>query len=753
MPVLYCHWRSGGEGVFRRAFRLVVPGTTLSEGSVADLCELVRRSALFERSLRRANADPALRGSSASLSLRWCCDDEPLERAASFSEPLLGCVEAGGDVFLDVRPPPAEAAAAPAKAPTAPAASAGSAAATAQRKDPAESPPAVPAERLEQLLRDADAAFAARKLRRADDAWAAVLEADPANERATIGRARVHLDAGRPRKAARLLDGLVARRAAAKRVVDPAVLQLHGQALRQAGRFDDAVAAFDKAGVALPIVAPTAGAPAAAAGALAGTKGGRPLSRLDCLAAAAAAMLDQGNDVGAVQVLNSVLAHADRHTGVLVQYARVTALKGDTPAAIGTLMRAVVADQTSAEVKEAFAKTVALPGALDALLALVPAKDASAASALGFLAMCARDFGAVGAAARLLVHATDRDPASATYALNLVHCLESLGALQLAFEFGRHFLRRNAAAEARNEAAYYCCVAQCLGTLQRGRDDAAGTAPRPPAAAGAAAATTARPGLGTSLSLRGEASTGPATVVHVLGDSHVMSPSWHRVQLPSSLLPSSSASSSSSSSSSSPGAAASAETAAATANATALLVPALTTGIKAWHLRPASVFYPRVHFEAVAGALPTGSTLLCCIGEIDCREGVLLAVEKRRYKDVESGLRKVATILAARLGRLAAERDLTILIQPAAPVLDPTRPIVVAFNAKLQPAIAAEQERLGSQRAAGRLVWLDYLPRMLDGSVADLRFREPEFGLDGTHLHPRYLSLVEDAAAAAVREG
>ncbi|KAA0171664.1 hypothetical protein FNF28_00597 [Cafeteria roenbergensis] len=753
MPVLYCHWRSGGEGVFRRAFRLEVPGTTLSEGSVADLCELVRRSALFERSLRRANADPALRGSSASLSLRWCCDDEPLERAASFSEPLLGCVEAGGDVFLDVRPPPAEAAAAPAEAPTAPAASAGSAAATAQRKDPAESPPAVPAERLEQLLRDADASFAARKLRRADDAWAAVLEADPANERATIGRARVHLDAGRPRKAARLLDGLVARRAAAKRAVDPAILQLHGQALRQAGRFDDAVAAFDKAGVALPIVAPTAGAPAAAAGALAGTKGGRPLSRLDCLAAAAAAMLDQGNDVGAVQVLNSVLAHAERHTGVLVQYARVTALKGDTPAAIGTLMRAVVADQTSAEVKEAFAKTVALPGALDALLALVPARDASAASALGFLAMCARDFGAVGAAARLLVHATDRDPASATYALNLVHCLESLGALQLAFEFGRQFLRRNAAAEARNEAAYYCCVAQCLGTLQRGRDDAAGTAPRPPAAAGAAAATTARPGLGTSLSLRGEASTGPATVVHVLGDSHVMSPSWHRVQLPSSLLPSSSASSSSSSSSSSPGAAASAETAAATANATALLVPALTTGIKAWHLRPASVFYPRVHFEAVAGALPTGSTLLCCIGEIDCREGVLLAVEKRRYKDVESGLRKVATILAARLGRLAAERDLTILIQPAAPVLDPTRPIVVAFNAKLQPAIAAEQERLGSQRAAGRLVWLDYLPRMLDGSVADLRFREPEFGLDGTHLHPRYLSLVEDAAAAAVREG
>ncbi|CAE7605741.1 unnamed protein product, partial [Symbiodinium sp. KB8] len=479
MPVLYCHWRSGGEGVFRRAFRLEVPGTTLSEGSVADLCELVRRSALFERSLRRANADPALRGSSASLSLRWCCDDEPLERAASFSEPLLGCVEthgwlcsarlhaqaalarlaffsssslhaqAGGDVFLDVRPPPAEAAAAPAEAPTAPAASAGSAAATAQRKDPAESPPAVPAERLEQLLRDADAAFAARKLRRADDAWAAVLEADPANERATIGRARVHLDAGRPRKAARLLDGLVARRAAAKRVVDPAILQLHGQALRQAGRFDDAVAAFDKAGVALPIVAPTAGASAAAAGALAGTKGGRPLSRLDCLAAAAAAMLDQGNDVGAVQVLNSVLAHAERHTGVLVQYARVTALKGDTPAAIGTLMRAVVADQTSAEVKEAFAKTVALLGALDALLALVPAKDASAASALGFLAMCARDFGAVGAAARLLVHATDRDPASATYALNLVHCLESLGALQLAFEFGRHFLRRNAAAEVR----------------------------------------------------------------------------------------------------------------------------------------------------------------------------------------------------------------------------------------------------------------------------------------------------------------
>ncbi len=38
-----------------------------------------------------------------------------------------------------------------------------------------------------------------------------------------------------------------------------------------------------------------------------------------------------------------------------------------------------------------------------------------------------------------------------------------------------------------------------------------------------------------------------------------------------------------------------------------LLVPLLVTGAKVWHLRPASVFYPKRQFEATLQLLPDGA--------------------------------------------------------------------------------------------------------------------------------------------------
>jgi hypothetical protein len=94
-----------------------------------------------------------------------------------------------------------------------------------------------------------------------------------------------------------------------------------------------------------------------------------------------------------------------------------------------------------------------------------------------------------------------------------------------------------------------------------------------------------------------------------------------------------------------------------------LLKPMLVTGLKMWHLRPESVFFPKNNFYNVVS---TSTDSVCCVrgvracvfnrvvrigvvtvpphsdvvflfGEIDCREGLVVSVEKCRYRDLEEG--------------------------------------------------------------------------------------------------------------------
>lgn len=114
-------------------------------------------------------------------------------------------------------------------------------------------------------------------------------------------------------------------------------------------------------------------------------------------------------------------------------------------------------------------------------------------------------------------------------------------------------------------------------------------------------------------------SCGPEPPVFLLGDSHCVSPAWTTVRVPPAI-----------SSGSGSGVAVGAEVGMPVER---LLRPALVTGCKVWHLRRESTFYPRVNYEAVAGALPEGSDIVWMPGEIDCREGIIRAVSQMRYKD------------------------------------------------------------------------------------------------------------------------
>ena len=64
--------------------------------------------------------------------------------------------------------------------------------------------------------------------------------------------------------------------------------------------------------------------------------------------------------------------------------------------------------------------------------------------------------------------------------------------------------------------------------------------------------------------------------------------------------------------------------------ATRRLTPVLVTGLKAWHLRPESDFYPKANFEAAIAKIPDGADVIFAFGEIDCRpnEGFISAASK-----------------------------------------------------------------------------------------------------------------------------
>jgi hypothetical protein len=254
----------------------------------------------------------------------------------------------------------------------------------------------------------------------------------------------------------------------------------------------------------------------------------------------------------------------------------------------------------------------------------------------------------------------------------------------------------------RNEAAYFACVAALL----RGYP-----LPAPPDAAA-------------------DAADAALTPVYLLGDSHVLSGAWRRVALPGGDAPGA------------PGA----------PGARALLVPALVTGVKAWHLRPGCRFYPAAHWAATAARLPDGARVVALVGEIDCREGILAGVARGRYGSIAEGAAHTASIYIDALRGLISRRGFTVYVHPVPPVLDVTRRVVLAYNAALRDAVRAANAGAGGGASGGKKVppgklrWLEFGDALLAPGGGALK---AELSLDGTHLAPPYVALLSDALAAA----
>ena len=79
--------------------------------------------------------------------------------------------------------------------------------------------------------------------------------------------------------------------------------------------------------------------------------------------------------------------------------------------------------------------------------------------------------------------------------------------------------------------------------------------------------------------------------------------------------------------------------------------------------------------------------LIFMFGEIDCREGLLLAVDKLKYDSMADAMAVLVDIYAQALLELAEQRGFEIFVHPVPSVLNETRHVVRPFNQALQSKV------------------------------------------------------------------
>jgi tetratricopeptide (TPR) repeat protein len=220
--------------------------------------------------------------------------------------------------------------------------------------------------------------------------------------------------------------------------------------------------------------------------------------------------------------------------------------------------------------------------------------------------------------------------------------------------------------------------------------------------------------------------------IYVAGDSHSMTPAWHTMTFK---------------------------------GKPHLVQPLLVTGMKIWHLRPASRFFPKNNFYNVVPRAPAKSTIIFLFGEIDCREGFLVSVQKCRYKDLDEAAQVTIDIYMDVLKSLVETHQYEIFIHPIVPVLDATRHVVIPFMRLLVATIERFKQNSQPGDWTHNIHMLDFfwklvkehkqgepMPEYWGAPPKVPWFFEKEYDLDLTHMNPKYLPLLQDALTVSEKE-
>lgn len=497
----------------------------------------------------------------------------------------------------------------------------------------------------------------------------------------------------------------------------------------------------------------------------------------DTTAKLGALLLRTGETDAAMSLFSTVLTRNRSHIPSLLGYATVLERRSAKSAkpddgyelaleALQVRLGVLVKNAKLAEAKEAITDSLLSPYGMKALFATVQGTAADSASALGFVAATVKDFGAFEQSLELYRRALRSSPDSASCALNAAHDCECLAWLVEALKTLVDFLDSNPALSAGSVSAKQ--VAELVKPVFSRPMDLHDRPPAPDATLAPGPTgpipisvtgrytereldllaiyftvlkvlytigyvqfceplvrllTPLREGKDLHLtSIRNEQAyfacvsmlvkDVPLPIdfglpsIYVVGDSHTLSSAWRTVTV---------------------------------GGRPHLLRPYLVTGLKIWHLREKSRFYPKRNFWSVIEKIPNGATVISLLGEIDCREGLLVAMEKLKYDSIEEGSRATIAIYKKVLEKLQRERGFNILVHPPIPSLKETRPIIHTFAAVLKEEI--------TRASSSTLHFLDIIDQFLTEGWAALK---PQYELDSTHLRSTYVPEILEPALAKI---
>jgi len=457
-----------------------------------------------------------------------------------------------------------------------------------------------------------------------------------------------------------------------------------------------------------------------------------------------------GNQKVGAETMTALVKAAPEYTDALMAYCRIYSHQRMYSDAMSLAIRLLVANNTDKKVKSFFAEIFrADPEGLRTLRQCLDTADnpeadkVSLAQGVGYLAMVLKDSSESPAGAALYLWSCEMDPANRSYVLNYLHTLEIDLEYTAALHFVRGFLERNLDVMIGEVSCK--AVLQILENTQESSSTPARTAPLQKTSfpvetlnlmaiyftivkikfiMGDVVSVQRLVSLlrhlttGQDLHLtliRNEAayftcigelaasvspfplSAAPSETIYVCGDSHSLSPSWRTLK-----------------------------------GGKVILRNALVTGLKCWHLREDTDFYPKRNFYQTMSKIPDGANVIMIFGEIDCREGLVQAVERARYATITEGMHVVIGIYINVLKELRTKRRFNFYIHPPMPTIEVTRHLVLQFNDILK----AEVQASGFQ-------YLDLLTRMCEGPVGQQKLKDI-YTLDGVHVHPRYLDLLEE---------
>ena len=91
--------------------------------------------------------------------------------------------------------------------------------------------------------------------------------------------------------------------------------------------------------------------------------------------------------------------------------------------------------------------------------------------------------------------------------------------------------------------------------------------------------------------------------------------------------------------------------------------------------------------------------------EIDCREGMAMALERGKYGTIDEAADVITEIYVCVLRKMVMQYNFKVYVHPVLPVLAVTRELVNAFNKALVVKVKkSPQNKIGNEN----LIWLDY---------------------------------------------